>query len=404
MNKILYIGSFFEKSREEEIWNNSKKNLVFSGNTFQNSLIEGILKHDSSIDNIINLPAIGSFPLRYKKLWFKSSAFNIESIQGINGGFLNVSLIKNYGIYDSIKKHALAWAKKNTDNKKIIIVYSLIEPYLKAAVAVKKKYPDTQICCIVLDLPQYFDDNTSWIHTILNRYTTKSIYNLISQVDSFILLTEPMAMNLGIEGKKPWLLLEGLYSPQKRNILPKEQKTILYTGKLDARFGIIDMLEAFSLISDDNYKLWICGDGTEREAVENAAKQDKRIKYFGLLKQGQVLSMQTQATLLLNPRKGNDEYTKYSFPSKTMEYMASGTPTVMYPLIGIPKEYHKYLILIPDNSLETLRNVLIDWCQKPQEELDDFGSKAKQFILQNKTATIQVNRILEFINSGDYEQ
>lgn len=395
--KILYIGSFFEKGREEEIWNNSKKNLVFSGNTFQNSLIEGSLKHDISIDNIINLPAIGSFPLRYKKLWFKSSAFNIGSIQGINGGFLNISLIKNYGIYDSIKKHALTWAKKNTNNKKIIIVYSLIEPYLKAVVAIKKKYPETQICCIVLDLPQYFDDSKFWLRLILNKYTTKSIYNLISQVDSFILLTEPMAMNLGIEGKKPWLLLEGLYSPRERKVLPKARKTILYTGNLDARFGIIDMLEAFSLISDDNYKLWICGDGTEREAVENATKRDKRIKYFGLLKQEQVLSMQTQATLLLNPRKGNEEYTKYSFPSKTMEYMASGTPTVMYPLEGVPSSYKKFLVLVPDNTNETLKDILVKWCEKTQEELDDFGSKAKQFIIENKTAATQVNRILEFI-------
>ena len=68
--------------------------------------------------------------------------------------------------------------------------------------------------------------------------------------------------------------------------------------------------------------------------------------------------MQQQATLLVNPRKGHEEYTKYSFPSKTMEYMASGTPTIMYKLPGLPIEYEEYLVLLPDNSQETLTAIL----------------------------------------------
>lgn len=400
---ILYIGSFFEKRREQEIWQNSKKWIVIPGNTFQSSLINGIIEHQKSIDYIVNLPAIGSFPCRYKKIWFKSSIFNVGRIKGVNGGFLNLPLIKNYSIYISIKKHANRWAKTNPDNKKVILVYSLIEPYIKAAISIKKKYPDTKVCCIVLDLPQYFDDKASWIYKFVNKQTTKSIYNLIPNIDYFILLTEPMVDALGINGNKQWLLLEGLYLPQRRGLLPKSQKTILYTGKLDARFGIIDMIEAFTQIEDKDYKLWICGDGSDRNIVIDASKCDCRIKYWGLLKHEQILSMQTQVTLLLNPRKGTEEYTKYSFPSKTMEYMASGTPTVMYPLPGMPKEYYEYLVIIPDNTINTLKNVLVEWCNKSQIELDEFGAKAKKFILENKNAYVQSQRILNFINNR-YEE
>ena len=38
----------------------------------------------------------------------------------------------------------------------------------------------------------------------------------------------------------------------------------------------------------------------------------------------------------VNPRQNNEEFTKYSFPSKTMEYLASGVPVVAYKLDGIP--------------------------------------------------------------------
>ena len=152
-------------------------------------------------------------------------------------------------------------------------------------------------------------------------------------------------------------------------------KRQLYTGKLDSRFGIKEMIEAFISIPDKEYQLWICGDGSDRKMVENAAKQDNRIKFFGLVRQEVAFTMQAQATLLINPRKGDEPYTKYSFPSKTMEYMASGTPTVMYPLPGIPMEYYKHLIIIPDNTKETLKEILIEWCSKKQEELDQFGEE-----------------------------
>jgi len=398
MNKRLYIGSFIEKSREKEVWKNSKSGIVFSGDMFQKSLLHGFIHYPHFLDYIINAPAIGSFPLRYKKIFLSSSNFQFENIEGKNCGFMNLTYIKNHSIYKSIKGKAFKWAKKNINNQKTIIVYSLIEPYLKAAIDVKVKYPDTHICCIVLDLPEYFDDNQFFIRKMIMKRMNDNIYNLIPLIDSFILLTEHMAEALNIQGK-PRIVLEGLYLPTTRVPQKKEKKTILYTGKLDSRFGIKEMIEAFISIPDREYQLWICGDGSDRKMVENAAKQDNRIKFFGLVRQEVAFTMQAQATLLINPRKGDEPYTKYSFPSKTMEYMASGTPTVMYPLPGIPMEYYKHLIIIPNNTKETLKEILIEWCSKKQEELDQFGEEAKQFILNNKTAIIQSGKVVKFLNS-----
>ena len=104
---------------------------------------------------------------------------------------------------------------------------------------------------------------------------------------------------------------------------------------MDTRFGIRDLIAAFNEIDDKEFSLWICGFGLDQPFVEVAAKNDSRIIYWGLVEQNRVFEMQQQATLLVNPRKGDAEFTKYSFPSKTMEYMASGTPTVMYKLPGL---------------------------------------------------------------------
>lgn len=134
----------------------------------------------------------------------------------------------------------------------------------------------------------------------------------------------------------------------------KRKKTILYTGKLDARFGIRDLIEAFKRIDDEEFSLWICGLGLDQAFVEDAVKSDSRIKYWGIMEQKRIFEMQREATLLVNPRNGEAEYTKYSFPSKTMEYMASGTPTVMYKLPGLPVDYEEHLVLNSDNSQEAV--------------------------------------------------
>lgn len=396
--KRLFIGSFIENNRSDEVWKNSKTGLVFSGDLFQKSLLNGFNNYPHFIDYIINAPSIGSFPLRYKKMYFPISHFEFGSIDGVNCGFMNFTYFKKYDIYLSIKRKALVWAKKNINNERTIILYSLLEPYLKAAIAVKNKYPDTHICCIVLDLPEFFNDSKSLLSGYLSKRANKRINYLTPNIDSFILLTEHMANALNIQGVKPWILIEGIYLPRSRNSVEKEKKTILYTGKLDRRFGITEMIDAFISIPDKDYRLWICGDGSDRIEVEKAVKQDNRIIYFGVVKQEQVLDMQTKATLLINPRKGDDEYTKYSFPSKTMEYMASGTPTVMYKLQGIPEEYNNYLIIVPENKKETLKNTLMKWCSKDQMELDQFGEYAKKFILNKKTATIQSGKIVDFLN------
>mgnify|MGYP003303651866 CR=1 FL=1 len=44
--------------------------------------------------------------------------------------------------------------------------------------------------------------------------------------------------------------------------------------------------------------------------------------FTGKIDRSQVLALQRSATVLVNPRRNNEEYTKYSFPSKTMEYLA----------------------------------------------------------------------------------
>ncbi|MFR5442676.1 glycosyltransferase [Alistipes sp.] len=127
------------------------------------------------------------------------------------------------------------------------------------------------------------------------------------------------------------------------------------------------------------------------------ATKDRRIQYLGSIPHDEILQLQRTASLLVNPRTPEGIYTKYSFPSKTMEYLASGTPTLLYELPGIPKEYYHYCYSLNDQSITALAEKVDEVLSLSIEERTKLGEKAQQFILDTKNATIQCTKILELI-------
>ena len=107
--------------------------------------------------------------------------------------------------------------------------------------------------------------------------------------------------------------------------------------------------------------------------------------------------LQQKATVLINPRNNDGEYTKYSFPSKTMEYMLSGKPVIMYKLDGVPDEYDSYLYYIGGNTADDIKKTILEVLNKSEKELESFGQKAAEFVSENKNSVVQAKRILTLL-------
>ena len=120
---------------------------------------------------------------------------------------------------------------------------------------------------------------------------------------------------------------------------------------------------------------------------------------MGRVSHSEILQKERQADLLLNLRNPVDDFTKYSFPSKTMEYMASGTPLLTTRLAGIPEEYFKYCYSVDDNNVDTVKNELERIFSLSPTERKELGEQAKSFIKNNKTGEIQAKRVLSFLES-----
>ena len=121
--------------------------------------------------------------------------------------------------------------------------------------------------------------------------------------------------------------------------------------------------------------------------------------YYGTVLSSKIVEIQRNASLLVNPRPIEDEYTRYSFPSKNMEYMVSGTPVLTTDLPGMPQEYKDYVFIMEDYSHEGIKNKLTEISNMDKKELNEVGIRAREFVLNKKNNTVQASRIVEMINS-----
>lgn len=396
--RYLFLGGVYPPQLYKRILTKSKRGFQSAADALQNALIEGLSLHNVGL-NVLTAPFISSFPFGSSILFFKGSNYKHNlRIDSKSISFINLPVIKEFLIAESLSDELLKWSKLD-NNKKCIIVYSLQVNLLKAAIKAKLNDPDIIICSIIPDLPEYMNSNRIYSLLGLRARALKYIYDNLKNVDYYVLLSKFMIEKLDLSEER-CVIMEGIYSKTEGDSFTsfdKEEKIILYTGSLDKKYGIDNLLQAFKMIKDKNYRLWICGDGSMKKEVEVLQIYDDRIIYYGLLSREKVLFMQKKATVLVNPRLPKGDYTKYSFPSKTMEYLASGTPVILYKLDGIPVEYFQFCFVPKDLTVNSLKEKIISVCEMSEYERTKFGRYAAAFIRKNKNPSVQTKKIINLI-------
>lgn len=343
---VLFIGGVFSKVNQAEIIENAKGYAEFSANIFQQKLIKGFKENEIDL-SVISAPFIGAYPFKYKKMFF--NGFREKQDEYTYVSFNNIFGYRNFSRAASLKRAIKKLVLKENKKYDLIIAYSAHEPFLEAAVYAKKLFPNSKICFVVPDLPQYMnlDANRPKMYDFLKRIDIKRMNRLINDVDSFVILTEPMKDMLQV-GSRPYIVVEGIIDSLPKayseiNQATSDIKTVVYTGKMNMAFGIKELVDSFMEIEGENYRLVLCGDGDAKEYVLQKAKEDKRIDYRGQVSPDEAKKVVENASVLVNPRPNDSEYTKYSFPSKNIEYLMSGKPVVTYMLDGMPEKYFEFI-------------------------------------------------------------
>lgn len=389
---MIILGPLFPEEREGEILRASRRGISNAANTFQWNLIKGIQANTDERLTVINALPVGTWPKNYRTVRLNDTNWSCECTNGHEIGCWNIPLIKQ--LMRMRKTRALL--QKYPDESNILICTA----YLPFLWAVSKLSPEHKVTAVITDIPEFYDmHRVSACRKLVRKLHCKIVYHFMKRVDQFVLLTEQMAMPLHV-GSRPYIVMEGMCGDAADETAEPglQPFSVLYTGRLNRRYGIELLLNAMKELQDPDIELWLCGSGEMEEEIRAYAAQDSRIRFFGFLPHEEAVRLQQQATVLVNPRTSQGEYTKYSFPSKTMEYMASGRPVMMFRLEGIPQEYDDYLTYIPEESAESIRDTIQSLKGTPASELNAIGARGREFVLMNKNRNVQGLRVLKFIH------
>lgn len=402
--EYAFLTMLIPEQMVEDVADSSTQNMPDAANALQWHIYEGFCANFNEPIKLFNVLPIGSFPQYYSKPFIKKTGFNDKinngNINHINIGFCNVKLIKKFHQPKKIFAQLKKWCMENRGDK-TLFVYSASAPLMIAVAKLKKRFPELAVCTIIADLPDMFSlsSKKSWVQKQFEKKLAADSYSAIGCVDAFALLTKQMADYMKID--KPFVVMEGIstfYESQEK----KERgntKTILYTGTLHKRFGVLNLVEAFRMIDDPDYRLVICGVGDCEGEITEHARADSRIEFKGQMRREDILSLQQEATVLVNPRQNNEEFTKYSFPSKNLEYLSSGVPLVAYKLDGIPDEYDEHINYVEDNSIEALRDKLVDVCEDVTGSARERAVRAVTFVRTEKNAQKQTVKIKQMLDT-----
>lgn len=394
--KAIFIGSIYPEGEQEKL-KELGSGIDNAAHTFQTALLSGLVKYYNEI-NVITAPNISSYP-KCKKVLFAEKKFELSlstALKCVFVGLINLPLIKLFSKYYRVKKY-LKSLLHSIDEDTVIFIYGAHSPFLKAVCDVA--HPKAKTCLIVPDLPEFMSGNRSPFYLFAKKQDKRIIDVCVKKIDSFVLLSPFMRERLPI-GDKPWIQMEGIFQncPLNEDVEKEKFKTILYTGNLGKRYGIELLLDAFSLIESPDYRLWIRGNGECLTEVKERSKKDSRIVYFDQMSKKELLNLQRKATVLVNPVSAKQEFTRFFFPSKTMEYLASGTPTIMFQLDCLPIEYHQHVFFFEKDTAEAMCNKLVEVCSMTKEDLNSFGKSASDFILKEKNAKNQASNIINLLN------
>ena len=396
--KILYVSSLCSEKLLNHIFETAKIKPRQEAQKFHKLLVEGFaLNTDICLVETLSLIPVTSSSHR-KKVWIPSQE-KTENVHYNYVPLLNLPILRDLGVFIySFFKVLGGTIFKKSENR--IVICDSLKLSISGAAILACKFSGIKVIGIITDLPNLMVGNKKWYNLKYKIYK-KLTYTVISGFDKYILLTLQMNEVINTD-RKPYLVMEGLVDVKMKeidNVLEQKDsnRVLIYAGGIYEEYGIKMLMEAFMKLEDVNLRLHIFGPGDMEKEMPAYTRLDKRIIYKGIVPNKEVVNAQLKATLLINPRPTKEDFAKYSFPSKNMEYMVSGTPILTTRLPGMPLEYNDYVYLFEDETVEGMANTLKVILSKSDNELMLFGAKARQFVLNNKSNLIQAKRILDFI-------
>lgn len=390
MLDVIFLG-YVVKPEEA----NKATGASVAGNKMQWNVVRHLGKHDDMRIHCVTVMPLAAFPHDCKIWQGKQRVQLTEKVLSTRIPYMNLPVVKQFWQTISVYMEAKKLLKKHPNA--VIMAFNL---FPQVGIPLRWLSKKASTVCLLADLP--IDDNTNrrGLSLRLRKLFEKSTWKSMKACQRFIVLN-PHVADLYLPGK-PYIVVDGgideheiqpvTYGPRERG-----EHNIMFCGALTEYNGIRNLIAAMGKVDDRSIVLDIYGDGYLRSDVEEAAKDNPRIRYYGRVSNEIVMQKQREAWGLINPRIVNDPIAKVTFPSKTFEYLLSGTPVISTRLNGYGSEYEDCMIFAEQDTTEGIAEAINRMAVMPEDELADMVSRARNMVCSQKTWKKQTQRVADFL-------
>lgn len=384
MVNVVFVSNTCSPQCFTDLQNIKYREKLAPSQKFFDMLIRGFSPIDDCVVTCLTARAIDPTNCKLKRLPYFEE--NFDGIKYVYTKIINKKIIKNINNIVQGKKIAKRIIRENSkrDVETVFVCDPLAYDLCYGVLLSARRQ---RVCGLYTDLP----DKISVIgksdkKTLLSRVKDSMRFFIekpLKRFDIFCFITESMN-EVNVENK-PYVVIEGMTPGGRRVESEAKRGLVVYAGGLYEKFGVKKLVEAASEVTEiEDFELHLYGEGNCVDYINEVSQRHPNIKYMGAVSLDQILEKESQASLLVNPRPTGEDFTKYSFPSKTLEYMYSGRPVLTTKLSGIPDEYNDYLFFIEDESVEGIKNAIVGVLSRNESDLASFGKTAQDFAINVK--------------------
>ena len=392
--RILYVSSLVSPKCLDDIYISSGIKPLYSIQKFHRLIVEGLYRNVEQVQVLSCMPI--SSQNNQKRIWNTKDDID-KGVEYHYIPFFNLKIIRQICVFVYAFFYTLSWGIRGRKEKRIICDVLNISVCMGSLIA--SKIIGVKSAAIVTDMPGMMVGVDS--NSVVERIITYINKSYLGAFNYYVFLTEQMNPVIN-KHKRPYIVMEGLVDINMCKTKRKPNgkvKNVIYAGGLYEKYGVKTLIDAFISIGLDNVTMSIYGSGELENKIKDYTKKHNNIFFYGVVPNEVIVDEELRAALLVNPRPTHEEFTKYSFPSKNMEYMVSGTPVLTTKLPGMPREYYEYVFLFEQESVAGYSEKLKEVLSLSEEELSLLGEKAKRFVLEKKNNIVQAERLVTLLTA-----
>ncbi len=411
------------------------------------SLVEA-LRHAGLEIRLLSVWPVSNFPGNPRVL-FRSAPFQAKGVSGEYLGFVNLLGLKHLTRFLQCLTRGTRMLRRWRPS--VLLVHGVHSPFLGYAV-IGRRLLGLTVVVVLTDPPGVELPSDRLVARLLKRLDVRLVRRALRWTDAVVAVTKDLADDFA--PGKPALVIDGIASgcarkfvegpaspgwmarkadeggvpgcisteenaarrrlggagpdelPGVTTMFEKEstaeranraRPTVIYAGSLRASNGVDRLLDAVVGLTDLPVRLEVYGAGELAGRVSETAATHAEVVGPRLLSREDLSAAYRSADLLVQPRPTDQDFVRYSFPSKIIEYLASGVPVLTTRLASLSDEYAPYVYWIDDDSVAGIRQALRDVLRLPEGERWDKGRRAARHIRFTRSSEARGRGIAAFL-------